>query len=45
VECGLVGRTIHQVNEQVPVADIETLTAIYGSVLQQFLDHPPGASR
>lgn len=35
-EFGLVGATMHQVNERVAVADIETLTAIYESVLDRY---------
>lgn len=34
VEFGLVGRTMHQVDEHVAVADIETLTRIYGRVIE-----------
>jgi succinyl-diaminopimelate desuccinylase len=33
VEFGLVGQTMHQVDERVPVADLDRLTAIYRSVL------------
>ncbi|MGR3484261.1 MAG: succinyl-diaminopimelate desuccinylase [Paracoccaceae bacterium] len=33
VECGLVGRGMHMVDESVPVADIVTLTAIYRRIL------------
>ena len=29
VELGLVNATIHQVDERVPIADLETLTRIY----------------
>ncbi|TFU02876.1 succinyl-diaminopimelate desuccinylase [Polymorphobacter arshaanensis] len=36
VEFGLVGSTMHQVDEMVPVADIAALTDIYDLVLQQF---------
>lgn len=36
VEFGLVGATMHQVNERVDVADIETLTDIYRTVLQRY---------
>ena len=32
-EFGLVGATMHQVNERVDVADIQTLTAIYNCLL------------
>ncbi|MEM9732185.1 MAG: succinyl-diaminopimelate desuccinylase [Pseudomonadota bacterium] len=35
VEFGLVGQTMHQIDERVPLADLDTLTAIYG----QFLDN------
>ncbi len=37
-EFGLVGATMHQVNERVDVADIQTLTAIYKDVLQSYFD-------
>lgn len=36
VELGLVGRTLHQTDERVPVADIETLTRVYRSVIRRF---------
>ncbi len=36
VEFGLVGATIHQVNERVDVADIHTLTDIYTKILQRY---------
>mgnify|MGYP000271210923 CR=1 FL=1 len=35
-EFGLVGATMHQVNERVDVADIVTLTAIYKDVLKRY---------
>jgi len=35
-EFGLVGATMHQVNERVDVADITTLTAIYKDVLKRY---------
>ena len=37
VEFGLVGKTMHQVNEQVPVAQITTLTRIYSRIIREFL--------
>ena len=37
-EFGLVGATMHQVNERVDVADIKTLTAIYKDVLQSYFN-------
>jgi len=36
VEFGLVGATMHQVDERVDVADIDALTAIYGEVLKRY---------
>ena len=36
VEFGLVGRTMHEVDERVPVADIHTLKAVYIRVLQRY---------
>ncbi len=36
VEFGLVGDTMHQVDERTGVADIETLTAIYEDVLERY---------
>jgi succinyl-diaminopimelate desuccinylase len=36
VELGLVGRTMHQADERVPVADLVTLTAIYGRILDAY---------
>jgi succinyl-diaminopimelate desuccinylase len=36
VEFGLVGRTMHQVDERVEVAQIGALKAIYGRVLREY---------
>jgi succinyl-diaminopimelate desuccinylase len=36
VEFGLVGATMHQVNERVAVADVTTLTAIYRRVIEGY---------
>jgi succinyl-diaminopimelate desuccinylase len=36
VEFGLVGATMHKVDENVPVSDIETLTQIYLGVLERY---------
>ncbi len=36
-EFGLVGATMHQVDEQVPVAEIYALTDAYGAVLAEFV--------
>jgi len=37
LELGPVNKTIHQVNECVAVADLDTLTALYEDILQQLL--------
>ncbi|CAO4147686.1 succinyl-diaminopimelate desuccinylase [Methylorubrum aminovorans] len=36
IEFGLVGRTMHETDERVAVADLERLTAIYGRVLEGY---------
>lgn len=36
VEFGLVGKTMHQVDERVPVAQIHQLKAIYGRILRDY---------
>jgi succinyl-diaminopimelate desuccinylase len=36
VEFGLVGQTMHQVNERVPVADLAKLTTIYRKIIDQY---------
>jgi succinyl-diaminopimelate desuccinylase len=36
VECGLVGQTMHQVNERVLVEDIVKLTQIYGKIIEGY---------
>ncbi len=36
VELGLVGATMHQVDERVPVAELEALTRVYGGVLARY---------
>ena len=41
VEFGLVGQTMHQTDEQVPVADLGALTAIYRRVLEKYFASPP----
>ena len=37
IELGPVNRTIHQINEQVAVADLETLAIIYQKILENLL--------
>jgi succinyl-diaminopimelate desuccinylase len=41
VEFGLIGRTMHQVDERVAVSDLRTLTAIYRLVLDRYFSNPP----
>jgi succinyl-diaminopimelate desuccinylase len=36
IEFGLVGQTMHQVDERTPVADIEKLTKIYRGILERY---------
>ncbi|BBF94129.1 succinyl-diaminopimelate desuccinylase [Blastochloris tepida] len=36
VELGLVGTTMHQIDEAVPVAELEALTAIYRRILERY---------
>ncbi|KPF94275.1 succinyl-diaminopimelate desuccinylase [Rhodopseudomonas sp. AAP120] len=36
VEFGLVGQTMHQIDERTPVGDLEQLTAIYRGVLERY---------
>jgi succinyl-diaminopimelate desuccinylase len=37
IEFGLVGQTMHQIDERTPVADLEKLTKIYRGVLDRYL--------
>ena len=36
VEFGLVGQTMHQVDERVPIADLRALTVIYRKILERY---------
>jgi succinyl-diaminopimelate desuccinylase len=36
LEFGLVGQTMHQVDERTPVADLTTLTAVYREILNRY---------
>ncbi|SDG61295.1 succinyl-diaminopimelate desuccinylase [Pelagibacterium luteolum] len=38
VECGLIGATMHQVDERVPVADVERLSDFYATYVASFFD-------
>ena len=37
VEFGLVGETIHQVNERVAIADLEALTPVYQALIETYV--------
>jgi succinyl-diaminopimelate desuccinylase len=43
VELGLVGETMHGVDERVPVADIEALASIYERALERYFASPPSS--
>jgi succinyl-diaminopimelate desuccinylase len=36
LDFGLVGQTMHQVDERTPVADLVTLTAVYRKILERY---------
>jgi succinyl-diaminopimelate desuccinylase len=36
IEFGLVGQTMHQIDERVPVVDLEKLTKVYRGILQRY---------
>jgi succinyl-diaminopimelate desuccinylase len=38
IEFGLVGQTMHQIDERVPVKDLETLTKVYRGILQRYFE-------
>ena len=38
LEFGLVGQTMHQVDERTAVADLATLTAVYRRILERYFD-------
>ena len=40
IEFGLVNKTIHEVNEHVPVANLKTLSAIYKLFMERFFSQP-----
>ncbi|CAH0187849.1 succinyl-diaminopimelate desuccinylase [Agrobacterium fabrum] len=42
VEFGLVGQTMHMVDERVAVADLETLTGIYETFIERWFAHADG---
>jgi len=42
LELGLVGQTMHQIDERVPVAEIEALTGVYRRVIQTYFERTAG---
>jgi len=40
VECGLVGASMHKIDEHVPVADIDALSRIYFEILTRAQTQP-----
>ncbi len=36
VEFGLVGQTMHQINERVPVAELQALTKAYSALIEAY---------
>lgn len=42
IEFGLVGQTMHQIDERVPVADISCLTGIYHDIIRRYFYHKSG---
>jgi len=38
VELGLVGQTMHQVNERTPVSEIERLQGIYETLIRRYFE-------
>jgi succinyl-diaminopimelate desuccinylase len=40
VEVGLVGDTMHQVDERVPVAQVRALKAVYARILKDYFAAP-----
>lgn len=44
LELGLVGQTMHQIDERVPVAELEALTAVYRKVIEGYFRSSGAAS-
>ena len=36
LECGLLGQTMHAVDERVPVAELVALTAVYRRIIEKY---------
>ena len=41
LDLGLVGSTMHQTDEHVPLTDLKTLTSIYRKILEHYFERPP----
>lgn len=44
LELGLVGQTMHQIDERVPVAELEALTGVYRRVIETVFERLQGAA-
>jgi len=45
IEFGLVGQTMHQIDEHISVADLEGLTRIYRGILERYFSAPSSVAR
>ncbi|HLL26685.1 MAG TPA: succinyl-diaminopimelate desuccinylase [Xanthobacteraceae bacterium] len=43
IDLGLVGSTMHQIDEHVPVEDLRRLAKIYRRILERYFERPPGS--
>ena len=41
VDLGLLGNTMHQIDEHVPLEDLKRLSAVYRRILQRYFERPP----
>jgi len=41
VDLGLVGSTMHQIDEHAPIEDLQRLTKIYRRILERYFERPP----
>ena len=41
IDLGLVGNTMHQIDEHVPLEDLQRLSAIYRRILERYFETPP----
>jgi succinyl-diaminopimelate desuccinylase len=41
IDLGLLGNTMHQIDEHVPIEDLKRLTKIYREILDRYFEQPP----